>query len=86
MVKRGGFGKTGELYRVWISNGQGLNPGPGFRLLDDAKRHVAERDDDASYAIQAPDGTWEAISSRMRIARGTSAGPLPPRTPRPRIK
>ena len=71
MVKKGVIGrKTGELYRVWISNGQGLNPGPGFRLLDDAKRHVAEREDDASYAIQAPDGTWEAIASRVRIARG----------------
>ena len=71
MVKVSGR-KTVDLYRVWISRGQGLMPGPRFRLLVDAQRHVATQSDNASYAIQAPDGSWETIEAR-RLARGTSS-------------
>jgi hypothetical protein len=46
------------MYQVWFSIGRGFQPGPKFRLLEDARRHVVAHCHDASWAIQAPDGSW----------------------------
>ena len=53
-----------HLYEVWVSRGDGMRPGPRFRLLSDATRYVDEHDDGASLAVRAPDGRWELIVSR----------------------
>jgi hypothetical protein len=61
--------RHGGLFEVWLSRGTGLEPGPRFRLLDDARRYVACHVD-ASYAIRSPDGHWETFDRAIR-ARGT---------------
>lgn len=58
------------LFEVWLSSGEGMYPGPKFRLLDDARRYVHEHRREASAAVKAPDGHWAVILPR-RIARGT---------------
>jgi len=60
------------LYEVWMSSGEGMYPGPKFRLLDDARRYVQEHRREASVAVRAPDGHWAVILPRHRMARGTS--------------
>ncbi|MCX5744800.1 MAG: hypothetical protein NT062_20120 [Proteobacteria bacterium] len=53
-----------HLYEVWFSQGTGLHVGPKFKLLEDALRYVAAHHDEASFAIRAPDRTWELIERR----------------------
>lgn len=60
------------MYQVFYSSeSEGLKPGPRFRLLKDALAHV-DRDEERSYAIRAPDGTWhrDANSGRAIFGRG----------------
>lgn len=60
------------LYEVWTSRGQGMQLGPRFRLLEDARRYVDEHHEEASFAIKGPDGLWAMIAPRRRLARGTT--------------
>jgi len=59
------------LYEIWMSRGHGLYPGPKFRYLDDARRYVEDHRGEASLAVKGPDGEWEMIVARRRMARGT---------------
>jgi len=47
-----------QMFEVWLSKGQGLVPGPRFRVLEDAVRHAEENRESASYAIRKPFGGW----------------------------
>ena len=53
-----------RLYEVWLSSGTGLHVGPKFKLLQDAVRYVESHAAEASYAVRAPNGTWELIERR----------------------
>jgi len=59
------------LYEIWMSEGRGMKLGPRFRLLHDAERYIEEHRGEASLAVKSPDGKWEMIASRRRMARGT---------------
>lgn len=53
------------LYEIWFSRGTGIQPGPKFKLLQDARRYVADHAREASHAIRGPDGHWEPIQARV---------------------
>jgi hypothetical protein len=50
--------KATAMYEVWHSVGNGMQPGPRFRRLCDALRHVLTHLDLASFAVRTPDGRW----------------------------
>jgi hypothetical protein len=70
-------GMSHALYEVWFSRGEGFQCSAKFRLLDDARRHVAAHVGEASYAIRDPQGRWETfkrvlpVARSLRVARGT---------------
>jgi hypothetical protein len=57
------------LYQVWLSMGHGLQPGPRFRLLDDAIRYTSNNSRQASFAVRGPGGEWVHIQPRDIVDR-----------------
>ena len=55
------------MYVVWMSRGMGMYPGAKFRCLEDALRHVRERQHKASFAIRMPDGAWHQRDDSGRV-------------------
>jgi hypothetical protein len=54
------------MYQVWFSTGRGFQPGPKFRLLEDARRHVVAHAGDAAWVIKSPDGAWTDFRRRRQ--------------------
>lgn len=57
------------MYQVWITEDGARRPGPRFRSLEDALRHVRSDTEMRSFAIQTPDGQWH-----RNTAGGTTFG------------
>jgi hypothetical protein len=49
--------------------GHGLQPGPRFRLLDDAIRYTSNNSRQASFAVRGPGGEWVHIQPRDIVDR-----------------
>ena len=84
-----------KMYQVWFSEDAEMQPGPRFRLLQDALRYVSRPDHDRSFAIRTPEGSWyrddtgRAIFGRTEdadqewMARGSSEYRVVRRQPTP---
>lgn len=55
------------MYQVWLSRGDGPEPGPRFRLLGDAFRFIFTHSDGASCAVKTPNGQWYRDGSGRAI-------------------
>jgi hypothetical protein len=71
--------KPSRLYEVWFSRGAGLQPGPRFRIIEDARRYVAVHRTEASWAIRTPAGEWESFRRRAPVLRDLDRASMPAR-------
>jgi len=64
------------MYEVWCAAGDGLRPGPRFRLLADALRYIEAQPERERFGVRRPDGDWHdqppstsSVSPRVRRDR-----------------